>query len=154
MNYISLLHQAFDFVLAEDNEVIILGLGVTDPRAIFSSYAGFVEKYGSNRILEMPTSENAMTGVSLGLVLAGKKVILTHQRQDFTLLSFDQITNSISKWNSMFSKNNRIPLLIRVITGRGWGQGPTHQQNFQAFYSRLLEYLSFHQLDLWMQLIL
>ena len=37
----------------------------------------------------------------------------------------------------MFSKNNRIPLLIRVITGRGWGQGPTHQQNFQAFYSRL-----------------
>ena len=137
MNYISLLHQAFDFVLKDDSEIVILGLGVTDPRAIFTSYAGFVEKYGTNRIIEIPTSENAITGVSLGLVLAGKKVILTHQRQDFTLLSFDQIANSISKWNSMFSTNTRIPLLIRVITGRGWGQGPTHQQNFQTFFSRL-----------------
>ena len=52
--------------------------------------------------LIFPTSENALTGVSVGLALDGYKSIINHQRLDFALLSFDQIINNAAKIHYMF----------------------------------------------------
>ena len=54
---------------------------------------------------------------------------------DFFFLAFDQLINAAAKWYYMFGKRKHIPITIRLITGRGWGQGPTHSQNFQSMLS-------------------
>ena len=49
----------------------------------------------------------------------------------------DQLVNSASKWNFMFGNKNKINMTIRLIVGRGWGQGPTHSQNLQSWFAHI-----------------
>jgi pyruvate dehydrogenase E1 component beta subunit len=85
----------------------------------------------------MPTSENAMTGIGIGSAIYGLKPVMTHQRLDFALLSLDQIVNNAAKWHFMFGGKRAIPMTIRMIIGRGWGQGPTHSQNLHAWFAHI-----------------
>jgi len=124
--------------MAENDFSVCVGLGINDPKRIFGTTAGLLESYGSSRVIEPPTSENALTGICLGLCDNGFSVCLTHQRFDFALLSFDQIINSISKWKFMLGRDHqRLSLVIRLIIGRGWGQGPTHSQSYHSFLSSI-----------------
>jgi pyruvate dehydrogenase E1 component beta subunit len=62
---------------------------------------------------------------------------MTHQRLDFFLLAMDQLVNAAAKWHYMFGSQTPVPLTIRLIVGRGWGQGPTHSQNLQAWFAHI-----------------
>jgi pyruvate dehydrogenase E1 component beta subunit len=62
---------------------------------------------------------------------------MVHQRLDFFLLAMDQLVNSAAKWHYMFGSQNSVPITIRLIIGRGWGQGPTHSQNLQAWFAHV-----------------
>lgn len=127
------LHQAMEI----DPAVICYGLGVTDPKAVFGTTANLEQRFGPDRVFDMPTSENAMTGVAIGAALNGIKSVVTHQRIDFFLLAMDQLVNGAAKWHYMFGGQNSIPITIRLIIGRGWGQGPTHSQNLQAWFAHI-----------------
>jgi pyruvate dehydrogenase E1 component beta subunit len=85
----------------------------------------------------MPLSENAITGVCIGASLSGMRPILTHMRIDFALLSMDQIINNAAMWHFMYGGQTSVPLVIRAIVGRGWGQGPQHSQNLHALFSHI-----------------
>lgn len=123
--------------MATDPSVICTGLGVTDPGGVFGTTSGLLAEFGSDRVFDGPTSENAMTGVGVGAALAGLKPVMSHQRLDFFLLAMDQLVNSAAKWHYMFGGNVTVPLTIRLIIGRGWGQGPTHSQNYQAWFAHV-----------------
>jgi pyruvate dehydrogenase E1 component beta subunit len=124
-------------ILAADEKSILLGLGVTDPKGVFGTTLGLLDDFGPNRIIETPTSENAITGVGIGLAISGFRPIMVHQRLDFFLLAMDQLVNSAAKWHYMFGSNTPVPLTIRLITGRGWGQGPTHSQNLHSWFAHI-----------------
>jgi pyruvate/2-oxoglutarate/acetoin dehydrogenase E1 component len=127
------LHEA----MAADPGVICYGLGVTDPKAVFGTTANLEERFGPERVFDMPTSENAMTGIGIGAALNGIKPVMTHQRLDFFLLALDQLVNGAAKWHYMFGSQTPVPITLRLILGRGWGQGPTHSQNLQAWFAHI-----------------
>lgn len=130
-------HEALDIVLARDKSVFIIGEGVPDPKGIFGTTLGLAQKYGKDRVMDMPVSENGMTGVCIGAALHGMRPILIHQRLDFSLLSFDQIANVAAKWHFMFGGKKSVPLVIRMMIGRGWGQGSQHSQSLQALFGHI-----------------
>lgn len=124
--------------MLSNKQSVAMGLGINDPKRIFGTTSDLLESFGPSRIIEPPTSENALTGICLGLAANGFSVCLTHQRFDFALLSLDQIINSIAKWKFMFSRDNdSLSLVIRLIVGRGWGQGPTHSQSYHSFLASI-----------------
>ena len=127
------IHQSMEI----DNKILCYGLGVTDPKAVFGTTINLESSFGNERVFDIPCSENAITGIGVGAALSGYKSIMTHQRLDFFLLAMDQLVNSAAKWNYMFSGNTPIPITIRLILGRGWGQGPTHSQNLQAWFAHI-----------------
>ena len=129
------INQAFIDSMKVDNKVICMGLGVPDPKGVFGTTLNLEKLFGENRVFDIPTSENAMTGVCVGLALDGYKVIINHQRLDFALLSLDQIINNAAKIHYMFGGQINCPLVVRMIIGRGWGQGPTHSQNLQQLFA-------------------
>lgn len=131
------IRNAIRDAMADDPSVICTGLGVTDPGAVFGTTSGLWEEFGPDRVFDGPTSENAMTGVGVGAAIAGIKPIMSHQRLDFFLLAMDQLVNSAAKWHYMFGGHVNVPLTIRLIIGRGWGQGPTHSQNYQAWFAHV-----------------
>ena len=123
--------------MEECPEVYIIGLGVPDPTNIFGTTKGLLEKFGPQRVMDMPCAENGMTGIALGAAINGLRPILTHQRVDFALLSIEQIVNQMAKWHYMFGGQVSVPLVIRMIIGKGWGQGPQHSQSLHSWFSHI-----------------
>lgn len=123
--------------MRDDPSIVVYGLGVNDPGRVFGTTAGLLEEFGPSRVFETPTSENAMTGIAVGAALGGLKPIVTHQRFDFFLLAMDQLVNSAAKWRYMFGGQFQVPMVIRLITGRGWGQGPTHSQSYHSWLANV-----------------
>ena len=131
------INEALFIAMKKEKKVICYGLGIDDPKRIFGTTIGLKEKFGSDRVFDMPTSENAMTGVAIGAGLAGFRSVMIHQRLDFFLLAMDQLVNGAAKWHYMFGGKKSVPITIRLIIGRGWGQGPTHSQSLQAWFSHI-----------------
>lgn len=131
------IRDAQDLLLSMYPESVLFGLGVNDPKRVFGTTSDLVEKYGSERVFETPTAENAMLGVAVGMAISGMKPIVVHQRLDFFLLAMDQLVNSAAKWRYMFGDQYETTMIIRLINGRGWGQGPTHSQNLHAWFAHV-----------------
>jgi acetoin:2,6-dichlorophenolindophenol oxidoreductase subunit beta len=137
MTFANAINEALTEAMTIDPDVICYGLGVPDPKGVFGTTMGLQEKFGDDRVFDMPTSENAMTGIGIGASLYGLRPVITHQRLDFALLSMDQLVNNAAKWRFMFGGQRGVPLTVRMILGRGWGQGPTHSQNLQAWFAHV-----------------
>jgi acetoin:2,6-dichlorophenolindophenol oxidoreductase subunit beta len=132
-----IVNLVFFQAMKENQKVVCFGLGATDPKGIFGTTVGLQKKFGNHRVFDVPASENALTGFAIGMSMKGYLPILTHQRLDFALLSMDQIVNGAAKWFYMFGGKQNVPIVIRMIIGRGWGQGPTHSQNLQSFFAHI-----------------
>lgn len=135
LNFVEAIREGLDLALAQDPSVLIIGEGVPDPKAIFTSTAGLQEKYGSRRVFDMPLAENGLTGVCIGAAISGMRPVMIHQRIDFAMLAMDQIVNNAAKWHYIFDGKACVPLVIRMIVGRGWGQGPQHSQSLQSMFA-------------------
>ncbi|MBI2901289.1 MAG: alpha-ketoacid dehydrogenase subunit beta [Planctomycetes bacterium] len=137
LKYAQAINEAIDLCMARDPSVYLMGLGVPDPKGVFGTTLGLRAKHGDRRVLDMPTSENGMTGVAVGTALAGCRPVMTHQRVDFALLALDQIVNQAAKWRYMFGGKLKVPLVVRLIVGRGWGQGPQHSQSLHSWFAHV-----------------
>ncbi|MCX7121814.1 MAG: alpha-ketoacid dehydrogenase subunit beta [Gammaproteobacteria bacterium] len=137
LTYTQAINEALHMAMAENNKLICYGLGTDDPKNIFGTTQNLQERFGVERVFDTPTSENAMTGVAVGCALGGYPSVTSHQRLDFFLLAMDQLVNSAAKWHYMFGGQNAVPIVIRLIMGRGWGQGPTHSQNLQSWFAHI-----------------
>ena len=137
MKYNEAIRQALLEELQDDPDVILMGLGVPDPLGVFGTTTGLQELFGQYRVMDIPCAENGLNGVAIGLALGGKKVVLSHQRVDFALLSMEQIINQAAKWHFMFSGDDTISIVIRMIIGRGWGQGPQHSQFLPSLFTHI-----------------
>lgn len=131
------VREGLDQAMEQDPRVIVIGEGVPDPKAIFNTTAELREKFGTRRVFDMPLSENGVTGVCIGAALSGMRPVMVHQRIDFALLAMDQLVNNAAKWHYMFDGKASVPLVVRVIVGRGWGQGPQHSQSLQAMFAQV-----------------
>jgi len=137
LTYANAIREATDFCLQEDQSVLVIGLGVPDPKGIFGTTIGLQDKYGENRVMDMPLAENGMTGVIIGASLNGFRPILTHQRVEFALLSIEQIVDQAAKWYYMNAGQQNVPIVIRLVIGRGWGQGAQHSQSLESWFAHI-----------------
>jgi len=137
LTYAEALQEAQDICLERYVNCYVMGLGVPDPKGIFGTTKGLQEKYGNERVFDIPLAENAMTGVAIGSAITGLRPVFIHQRLDFSLVSIDQIVNQAAKWHYMFNGMMNVPLVIRMIIGRGWGQGPQHSQSLHAWFAHV-----------------
>ena len=129
------IRLALDLALEKDASVYLMGEGVTDPKGIFGTTVGLREKYGSKRVIETPISENAFTGIAIGSAMLGQRPVVVHQRVEFVLLALEQIVNNAAKTHYVSDGVHACPLVIRLIVGRGWGQGPLHSQSLETIFA-------------------
>ncbi|MEE2821367.1 MAG: transketolase C-terminal domain-containing protein [Acidobacteriota bacterium] len=134
INYGQALQNALDQAMEQDPNVIAMGIGVDDHKAIFGSTMGLVQKYGAKRVFDTPLAEAAMTGVAIGAALGGLKPVHIHIRVDFLYLALDQLLNLAAKWHYMFGMQGHLPFVVRAVIGRSWGQGAQHSQSLQSFF--------------------
>jgi len=118
--------------MESDERVFVMGVGVDDPGGIFQTTRAVHERFGDARCFDTPLSENALTGVAVGAAISGMRPVMVHARCDFLLLTLDQLVNHAAKWRFMSGGALTVPLVVRAVVGRGWGQAAQHSQSLQA----------------------
>jgi acetoin:2,6-dichlorophenolindophenol oxidoreductase subunit beta len=133
INYAAAISEGLVQSMETDPSVFIMGIGVTHSAGVFGTTNDAHRQFGPKRVIETPNSENAMTGFAIGAAAVGKRPVIVHARNDFMFLALDQMINLAAKWAYMYGGNaGHVPIVVRGIIGKGWGQGATHSQSLQS----------------------
>jgi pyruvate/2-oxoglutarate/acetoin dehydrogenase E1 component len=127
---------AMSDAMASSETTIILGQGINDFKGLFGTTFGLAKKY-PGRVIETPLAEDSIAGICIGAALNGMYPINTHIRADFGLLIFNQVINLAAKYRYMFGGLFEVPMMIRLIIGRSWGQGAQHSQSLQSLLAHI-----------------
>lgn len=134
LSYVEAIREATDREMGIDPSVVIFGLDVDDPKAIQGTTRGLLEKYGKERVFGTPLSEDAMTGAAIGMAQAGLRPIHVHIRMDFLMLAMNQLINVAAKSRYMYGGQVSIPMVVRSMIGKSWGQGAQHSQGLYSLF--------------------
>jgi pyruvate dehydrogenase E1 component beta subunit len=137
ITYAEAINEGLHQIIAKNNHVFLIGQGVTSPWYVGSTTVGLIDRFGSKRIIDTPTSENAITGVAFGAALAGMHPIMCYPRMDFMHYAMDQIANHIANWHYMFGGQLSVPITLWAIINRGGEQAAQHSQALQAIFMHI-----------------
>jgi len=133
LTYHQAISEGICQAMERDANVFMAGIAVDYPSGIFGTTNEALKRFGPGRVFDTPAMENAFTGICLGAAAMGKRPIMVHARNDFMFLAFDQLINLAAKWNYMYGGNaGQVPIVVRAVVGKGWGQGATHSQSLHA----------------------
>ena len=129
--YVDYINLALEEALRNNKDTILIGEDVKDPYGgAFKVTRGLSTKFPS-QVYNMPISEAAIAGISVGASLNGTRVISEIMFGDFVSLTFDQLLNHASKYMWVYGKNT--PFILRTPMGAGRGYGPTHSQSVEKY---------------------
>jgi pyruvate dehydrogenase E1 component beta subunit len=133
MTYAQALSEGLCQSMERDPNIFVTGIAVDYPSGIFGSTTEATRRFGPSRVFDSPAMENALTGIAIGAAAMGKRPVVVHPRNDFMFLAFDNIINVAAKWRYMFAgRAGNVPIVVRAVIGKGWGQGATHSQSLQS----------------------
>ena len=124
-------------IAKKDKSIIFFAEGILDPGHFFGTLKDIDKYINKSRIFEMPISENGVVGIAIGSAMSGKRPIISLQRVEFALLAIEQIFNNAAKAHYVSNGKHKVPLVIRLVIGRGWGQGPEHSQVLENIFSSI-----------------
>src|SRR5215469_13061709 len=134
LSYVDALREAVAQEMRRDDRVFVMGLDVDDHKGIQGSTKGLVDEFGPERVFGTPLSEDAMTGIAIGAAIAGMRPIHVHIRMDFLMLAMNQLINIAAKSCYMYGGQVKVPLVVRSMIGKSWGQGAQHSQGLHAMF--------------------
>lgn len=134
VTYIEAIRQAMDDEMARDPNVMLMGEDVGVLGGPFKASAGLQEKYGADRVLDMPISESMIVGGGVGLAVQGMRPICEMQFIDFISCAFDQIVNTAATLRYRHGGQTACPIVVRGPSGGGVHGGLYHSQNPEAWF--------------------
>ncbi|MDP3792401.1 MAG: transketolase C-terminal domain-containing protein [bacterium] len=137
ISYCKAINEALYQEMERDERIFVYGLDVADHKRTFGSGEGLLERFGPKRYFTTPLSEDAMMGLGGGAAVAGLRPINVHIRVDFLLLAMNQLANMIAPMHYGSGGKLSVPLVIRAIIGRGWGQGFQHSKTLQSIFAHI-----------------
>jgi pyruvate/2-oxoglutarate/acetoin dehydrogenase E1 component len=137
LQYSLAINEALHQMMAEDESVFLIGQGVKSPWYVGNTAKGLLERFGSERVIDTPVSENAITGSAVGAALVGMRPVVVHPRMDFMLYAFDPIINEAANWHYMFGGKLPVPVVIWGIVNRGGEQAAQHSQSLHALFAHI-----------------
>ncbi len=137
ISYRMAINQALEQEMDRDKNIFTYGIDVADHKRIFGSTAGLLEKFGPERVFSTPLSEEGLLGFGLGAAIGGLRPINVHIRVDFLLLAINQLVNMVASYHYGSDGKIQIPLVIRAIIGKGWGQSYQHSKSLQSFFAHI-----------------
>lgn len=137
LTYKAALSEGLCQAMEADPSIFVMGIGVDYSSKVFGTTKEACERW-PDRVFDVPACENALTGIAIGAAAMGKRPVIIHARCDFAFLAFDQLINLAAKWRYMYGGNARtVPIVTRMIIGRGWGQGATHSQAIHSMLAHV-----------------
>lgn len=129
--------------LAKLEDTIFIGQQIIYAGNPMSTTLGEVPK---EKMIEVPVMEETQMGMSLGLAIAGKRVITFYPRWDFIISATNQLVNHLDKYEIMTGK--KVNIIIRLGKGSDTPLDPGHQHKGNYFdeFKSICKNIEFHNL--------
>src|SRR5262245_35127158 len=137
LSYEAAINEALLQTMAADSSVFLIGQGVKSPWYVGNTCTHLLERFGADRVIDTPVSENAITGTAVGAALAGMRPIVVHPRIDFLMYGLDPLVNEAANWHYMSGGRASVPMVLWGIINRGGEQAAQHSQALQAWFAHV-----------------
>lgn len=137
LTYSLAINEALHQMMDSDPSVFLIGQGVKSPWYVGNTAKGLLEKFGPERVIDTPVSENAITGTAVGAALVGMRPVVVHPRVDFMMYAMDPVINEAANWHYMFGGKSSVPVVIWGIINRGGEQAAQHSQSLHALFAHV-----------------
>jgi pyruvate dehydrogenase E1 component beta subunit len=130
LSYTKALNRALADELDADDRVFLMGEDVGIGASGVT--AGLLKRFGPDRVLDMPLSEQAFTSFATGAALAGRRPVIEFAIPSLLFLTFEQIANQAHKLALMTGGQARVPVTY-LISGSGSKAGWAGQHSDQPY---------------------
>ena len=137
ITYRQALNEALAEELERDANVFLMGEEVAEYNGAYKVSQGLLEKFGANRIIDTPISENGFAGLGVGAAMVGLRPIIEFMTFSFSLVAFDQIVNNAPNMLTMSGGQFNIPIVFRGPNGPAHQLGATHSHATENFYANI-----------------
>jgi len=137
LKFAEAVRAAMEAELAADDRVIVMGEEVGKLGGVFTTTVGLRDRFGADRVLDTPISENAVVGWGIGAAVEGLRPVVEVMFSDFSLLAMDQIVNLAAKLHYMSNGQFNVPMVIRMPSGGGTNHGPQHSQSLESLFAHI-----------------
>ncbi len=133
VTFLEAVSEALFEEMGRDERVFLMGEDIGTYGGAFKVTRGFLEHFGTRRVIDTPIVEGGFTGAAAGAAHMGLRPVVEIQFMDFISPAYDVITNYIA--TSLYRGAGPMPLVIRGPVGGGNRGGPFHSQNVEmAFF--------------------
>lgn len=129
------LREALHEEMSRDERVFVIGEDVGVWGGVFRVTEGLYEKFGPDRVVDTPISEEGFTGLAVGAAMTGLHPVVEIMFGDFITLAMDQIVNQAAKMRYMSGGQAKVPITIRATTGSGRSSGGQHSQTLHVWFA-------------------
>lgn len=133
--FIDAISEALREEMERDESVFIMGEDIGDYGGAFKVTQGFIDRFGPERIIDMPIAEEAFTGMAVGAALMGMRPVVEYQYADFIHCAWDQIVNVAAKMH--YRTGEPVPMVMRAPSGAGLRAGPFHSQSPEGWFAHV-----------------
>ena len=137
LSYSQAIQEAMAIALESDPKVFLMGEDIGVYGGAFQVTGDLVERFGTDRVIDMPISELGGAGVAVGAAMTGMKPIFEFQFSDFATLAMEQIVNQAAKMRYMLGGDVSVPLVMRFPAGSGTGAAAQHSQSLEAWLAHV-----------------
>jgi pyruvate dehydrogenase E1 component beta subunit len=118
--------------MERDERVMVLGLDVGRLGGVFRVTQGLLERFGPERVVDMPLAEGAIIGSSIGLALGGLVPVPEIQFLGFTHQAMHQIGPQLGRYRFRSRGRFSCPVTIRAPFGGGARTPEFHPDSIEA----------------------
>jgi pyruvate dehydrogenase E1 component beta subunit len=130
LSYLKALNRALGDEMDRDPSVFILGEDIN--LALTNTTHGLLERFGPDRVIETPLSEQGFTNFATGAALAGRRPVVEYQIPFLLMLVFEQIANQANKFSLMSGGQASVPVTY-LLPAAGWRSGWGAQHSDQPY---------------------
>ena len=137
LTYGAAILAAIDKAMENDDRVFCIGEDIGVMGGSFGVTRGLLDKYGSERVIDTPISEELIVGASVGAAAAGMVPVAEIMFGDFMTSCMDPLVNQAAKMRYMYGGDISLPMVVRFPTGGGISAAAQHSQNFEAWLAHV-----------------
>ena len=120
--------------MLRDENVVMIGEDLGTLGSPFAITKGFLEEFGTNRVIETPIAENGFTGMAVGAAMRGVRPVVELMYNDFISVALDPVMNQAAKLRYMTGGQIHIPMVLRAPMGAGRRNAGQHSQCLEALF--------------------
>ncbi|MCW9059006.1 MAG: alpha-ketoacid dehydrogenase subunit beta [Gammaproteobacteria bacterium] len=128
------IRRAHDEEMTRDPLVICMGEDIGVAGGTYKATQGLYDKYGAERVIDTPISENGYTGLGIGAAFLGVRPVIEIMSVNFAWLAMDQIFNSAAKVRYMSGGQLTAPVVVRSPGGTAHQLGAQHSARMEKVF--------------------